>query len=296
MTTGLQDAERKNRCALCGCSQINILYNLPAFNIMKCERCNFMFNDKWDSFSEETTMATREKTDALNSQRDFEAEKEVYRDRFLRELAEISRLKKTGRLLDIGCACGYFLRVAQDTGWQAYGIDIDKNAVEYGRNKYALNLKYGVLNYGQYPEKYFDVVTLFHALEHMPDFEKVISIIKTILKDNGLLVIDVPNVNDLRRRLFGRDWPMFRQEHLWYFSKHTLQLLLERYGFKIIKTRLHGGSNIAFKLDKVTHRAATEFIAKHFRYIRHFKHIFRRIYNLLGFNEDILVYAKNINH
>jgi hypothetical protein len=119
--------------------------------------------------------------------------------------------------------------------------------------------------------------------------------VKRMLKPGGWAVIDVPNINDVRRILFKQDWPQFRKHHLWYFSKHTIEILVEKYGLKIVGIEPHGGSQIVYTLDKKLNINAGSFIAKYFKYFRPVRRAALRILNNIGFSEDIKIYAKNIN-
>lgn len=284
------------KCNLCGSKDMKLLYKKSTFNIMKCDKCDFVVNDKWNILCDEIRKDIDNSLSIDSVKETFEREKDVYFDRFRKELIEISKFKKVGRMLDIGCGYGYFLELMRKEGWEAHGIDIDKNAVEFCKQYLSLNVKYGCLDEKQYPKKYFDVITLFHVLEHITNFQKTISIIEKILKPDGIIVIDVPNVNDLRRILFRENWAQFREHHLWYFSKSTIEFLLKKYGFKTVMTRYHGGSEILFTIERIFKVNTKRIINRYFKYLKPIKNIFTSLLNSLGFSEDIIIYAKNIDN
>ena len=280
------------QCNLCGSGHVSVLYKKPDFNILKCGRCRFIFNDKWETFTDEIRFGSEKGLNVDKVKARFKEEKELYYERFRKELAGIRRFKNIGRLLDIGCGYGYFLELAKKDGWKTYGIDCDRSAVEFCKESLSLDVSCGNLADKQFPEKHFDVVTLFHSLEHIPDFQHTMAEIKKILKPRGLIVIDVPNVNDLRRVVLRQDWAMFRNEHLWYFSFATLRFLLEKHGFRIVGIRPHGGSEICFALDRILKTDTSKAYAAWFRRLKPLKNIFTSVLNLMGFNEDILIYAE----
>jgi SAM-dependent methyltransferase len=283
----------KTRCNLCGSGDIKLLYKKSDFNILECGSCRFIFNDGWNIFSDEIKCETEKILNLDTMQMLFDKEKDLYCERFAKELLEISRFKNIGKILDIGCGYGYFLDLAKKSGWEARGVDCNKSAVEFCRGVLSLEVASGKLDDKKYPEKYFDVVTLFHVLEHIPDFEQTILKIKKIIKPRGLIAIDVPNAGDLRRALLGQDWAMFRKEHLWYFSAPTIRLLLERCGFRILEIRPHGGSEILYALDKIFKTDIKKLPSAFFHYLKFVKDILTGTMSFMGFNEDILIYAED---
>ncbi len=285
-----------NTCQLCGSENVKILCRKPGFNILKCGTCAFIFNENWRVFSDTSKVQSDE---FINEDRDAgktENEQDLYSERFRRELAQIEKYKTKGKLLDVGSCYGSFLRVAKESGWQVYGVEIDKKAAEYCISDLGLDVYCGTLKDRGFPENYFDVVTLFRVFEHIPDFHETLSIIKKILKPDGLLVMEVPDVGDMRRKLFKQDWEMFRDNHLWYFSKSTLKLLLGKYGFKICAFKPSGGTEIITKLDKNTKFDIKGVCLKYYKYLKPVRNLLLWILEKIGFREHITVYAKNTDN
>jgi 2-polyprenyl-3-methyl-5-hydroxy-6-metoxy-1,4-benzoquinol methylase len=281
-------------CKICGRDKTGRLYDKGTYNIIRCRSCGFIFNDKWESFSDKERYAPEKSTDIKALKEIFEREKEIYFDRFKNDLKEIAKLKSPGRILDIGCGPGYFLFLAKSQGWEAFGIDIDNGMVEFCKQYLSLKVSQGSLGRASYPESYFDAITLFHVLEHVPDFDLTISNACKMLKPDGLLVIDVPNAGDIRRSLFKGDWMQFREHHLWYFSEHALEMLLRKHGFKIEKRVFHGGSQVVASLNKTMKVNLRWTIDKYYRYLRPIRGSILFLLNHLGFSEDISVYARKI--
>ncbi|AFS47879.1 methyltransferase family protein [alpha proteobacterium HIMB5] len=149
-----------------------------------------------------------------------------------------NNLQNGASILDIGCGWGLALLYFKKKGFDCYGFDPAKEAVDYGCKK-GLQIKHaGLEGMNVFDNKKFNMVTMFNVLEHLADPIKSINQIKDILLPNGILMIDVPNeFNDFQtsgRDVHGlNDWWVAPPNHLNYFSKDSLVNLLESLGFKI---------------------------------------------------------------
>jgi SAM-dependent methyltransferase len=146
------------------------------------------------------------------------------------------RNKNGGKVLDIGCGCGEYLMRLEQLNWEVYGVEVSHKAASYGRGKYGLNIFCGELTGAKFPDSFFDVVTMHHTLEHIPALTETLKEIRRILKQNGDLIISLPNLRNWERMLFGKFWWGWDvPRHLWHFSPGTLSRLLENRGFRKIK-------------------------------------------------------------
>jgi SAM-dependent methyltransferase len=141
-----------------------------------------------------------------------------------------------GKLLDIGCGNGRYLSILQKLGWQTYGIEQNPSSSEYARTELHLNVETeDLLNY-QYKDKFFDVITMWHSLEHLYEPIPTLKEVKRILKDDGLLVIAVPNVDSFAAKVFKENWYQLEIPiHLIAFSPDSITRMLDSAGFKIKK-------------------------------------------------------------
>lgn len=127
-----------------------------------------------------------------------------------------------GSLLDIGAGTGEFLKLAGDNGWNIQGIEPNEKARKLANSK-GVELKDAMksLEGVQY-----DVVTLWHVLEHLPELEVVVKEIEAFVKPGGLLIIAVPNFNSFDARYYKNYWAAYDvPRHLWHFSKRTMEKL-----------------------------------------------------------------------
>lgn len=132
----------------------------------------------------------------------------------------INQNGEVGSLLDVGAGTGDFLKVAKEKGWKVNGTEPNKNAAKLAFEK-GFNLKPSL---NEFSGKEFDVVTLWHVLEHVPNLEETIIELSNLVKPNGTLIIAVPNFKSFDAQHYGKFWAAFdAPRHLWHFSKHSIE-------------------------------------------------------------------------
>jgi 2-polyprenyl-3-methyl-5-hydroxy-6-metoxy-1,4-benzoquinol methylase len=144
-----------------------------------------------------------------------------------------------GRLLDFGCGCGVFLEQMHRQGWQVTGVDISAAAVRRIRSELGLHAVVGSLPHPELQPGSLDVITMWHSLEHVHAPLTVLRDAYRLLVPGGLLLVAVPNVDSLPFRWFGQAWyGLDLPRHLTHFAPWTLQLMLERAGFRVGPIRM----------------------------------------------------------
>jgi len=156
---------------------------------------------------------------------------------FAQALSEL-RTARRGELLDVGCAEGYFLYLAQKAGYQVTGLDFNPVSLEIARKLLEVSTvyQYSVEELGdRFPGRQFDVVTVFEVLEHLADPSQTVRSIHKLLKPGGKLFLSVPG---------NRRWPAFFHpevdappHHLTLWTEEALKKLLERAGFRVSYVR-----------------------------------------------------------
>jgi len=156
-----------------------------------------------------------------------------YRD-LLRRLA---RLRPGGRLLDLGCAMGFLLELAEQAGFESWGLDLNPEAVRVSQQKFGDRVAQGELDASAFPGVAFDVVTLIDVLEHVPDPAVLLAGVQRRLLPGGVLAALLPNAASLTRRLLGRRWPHYAPEHLFFWTPAALARQLAAAGFEVREIR-----------------------------------------------------------
>lgn len=145
-----------------------------------------------------------------------------------------------GRILDVGCGTGEFLKDMKQAGWDVWGNEVSEGTVEQARENVGEDRVYlGTLQDCRFPSRYFDMVTLWYVLEHLREPYLALMEVRRILKPEGILIVEIPNVKSLSLRLFGENWTIFSSntpEHLFYWSKEALDTLLENSGFQLVES------------------------------------------------------------
>jgi 2-polyprenyl-3-methyl-5-hydroxy-6-metoxy-1,4-benzoquinol methylase len=144
------------------------------------------------------------------------------------------------RLLDVGCSNGAYLAAMREKGWEVEGVEFDRDAVEYARNSRSLKVTQGDVEngLGQLAGASFDVVTVWHVLEHAFDPAAALKQIRRVLKPGGVLMLEVPNYASPLASLFKRYWfPMDIPRHLYQFTPGTMKMMLAKAGFHRIRVK-----------------------------------------------------------
>jgi len=164
---------------------------------------------------------------------------------FVKKIAIVNKVKKINNykkgdklLLDIGCGTGEFLLACKKNGWNCIGVEPNQKARTIADSK--LNSSSLVKeNIDELIKTYyqkFDVITMWHVLEHVSDLNEYILILKKLLKPNGILLVAVPNFRSFDANYYGKYWAAYDvPRHLWHFSKNSIRLLFEKKEMKLIK-------------------------------------------------------------
>lgn len=164
----------------------------------------------------------------------------VWRDK-LRGVVSRRRILKVfpawvgqGRLLDVGCGSGKFLRQMGAVGWRLTGIEVDPEAAAKAR-EVTPNVFVGDPTEAPFPEASFDLITAFHVIEHLPDPLGALRTMVRWLAPGGLIIVEVPNAAGWGARLFGRYWSgLDFPRHLVHFTPATMRAMVEKAGASVL--------------------------------------------------------------
>lgn len=142
-----------------------------------------------------------------------------------------------GKVLDVGCGRGLLLSYLRDLGYEAHGMEFSDTAAWHARNALGLDVETGDFLTSKHEIDAYNAVILWHSLEHLIRPIEAVTRARELLKPGGLLAIAVPNYGSLQARLFGRRWfHLDVPRHYWHFSVPSLEAVLKRHRFEIIKT------------------------------------------------------------
>lgn len=302
-------------CNLCGSDRYEVhlvrgdlnLFLGGEFRLVKCVGCGLvylnprpcvdelplLYKDNYDQF-----------TIAVSDEPSILTRLERYYGLYKR-CRSILYYQRHGRLLDIGCATGDFLAaMSKHPGWELYGIEIAASASEYARSRLGLDVRTGTLEKVEFPEKWFDVVTLWNTIEHLSDPLGTLRKIHRLLKPQGLVVFSTPNLDSLDARLFGPYWIGYElPRHLYVFSRRTIRMLATKAGFSILKMRcLYGGyaaamSSVRFWLRATARDARWRGWAERWLFTRPLRLVtlpFFFVSDRLGLSSGITVFCRKV--
>jgi 2-polyprenyl-3-methyl-5-hydroxy-6-metoxy-1,4-benzoquinol methylase len=200
---------------------------------LRCSECGLVFLNPFPTEEELGTLYE------LESQL-YEEDTEGFASRMAnllagsREGVVASVSRKPGKILDVGCGLGVFAKRMRERGWDAYGFEISQSAADKAKERVGNDKIFDT--WDQIPRNWFDVVTLWHVLEHVQDPVNLIQKIRDSLKLGGWLVIEVPNFNSLSLQVFKESYIHHRiPDHVLYWSKMSLVRLLSDENFEVSK-------------------------------------------------------------
>jgi 2-polyprenyl-3-methyl-5-hydroxy-6-metoxy-1,4-benzoquinol methylase len=140
-----------------------------------------------------------------------------------------------GRALDVGCGTGAFLNTLKQAGWKAEGIEPDADARAMARQNYGVDVQEASALF-TLPKNTFDVITLWHVLEHVHDLHGYIDQLRSLLRSNGVLIIAVPNYTSGDADTYGRNWAAYDvPRHLYHFSPESMRVLMSAHQMKLLR-------------------------------------------------------------
>ena len=145
--------------------------------------------------------------------------------------------EKKGLLLDIGCGTGDFLHIAHKNGWRILGIEphpAARGLANFKTNGFVFDSH----QLEKCEAKSFDVITLWHVLEHLPNLFDQFAMFYKLLKEDGSLIIAVPNYKSYDAQVYNEFWAAYDvPRHLWHFSQHSIKALSEKFQMKVVEIK-----------------------------------------------------------
>ncbi len=161
---------------------------------------------------------------------------------------QVTRLRRGGALLDVGCSTGLFLNEMRRYGeWKLSGVELSPEAAAYARTRFGLDVFNGQVEDAAWPDASFDVITLWDVLEHLPDPARTLRRLRALLAPGGVLLVSVPNLDSVDAARFGRFWTgLDAPRHFYVFRKQDIVRLLENTGYRVTRTYCFYGRYTTF--------------------------------------------------
>lgn len=143
--------------------------------------------------------------------------------------------KRKENILDFGCGTGFFLEKCQVEGMNSFGFEPDINAAEIAKQKIKTKVFNELEQLEQFKTGPFDIITLWHALEHIYELDNTMKTINDILREDGLLAIAVPDYESHDAAFYKNNWAAYdAPRHLYHFNKNAIKKLGEKYNLRLI--------------------------------------------------------------
>lgn len=247
-------------CLICHTPNVRLLFQLErfgkTFSIFYCKDCRFGFQNPIPSANEIAEYYEKNYYGGTaSSSYHYVNELATHKSRIPHYegiLQSVKRFSEKGNLLDIGCAFGLFVYVAQKRGWKAEGWDVSRYAVETGRKVLGVSLRVESMDRIHDVPGLYDVVNMSELLEHLPDPQIAFSVAHALLKKGGLLRVQTSNIASLYAKWKGKNWIYLLPVHVCYFSPLAIRKLADKFGFKVVK--MFAGDDIPLRKHLESYR------------------------------------------
>jgi len=236
-------------CPICAGTAFALVYDDAESKVLRCRGCDLVF------FNPLPTPAWL--ADFYGSQqgylpsieenlRSFRADPSAWRSsatHLLDQLRRHHKLARGTRILDVGCAYGFFLHFAAEAGLDAHGLEISPETSASARER-GLDVRTGTLAEAPFEPKSFDIVTFNNVLEHSTEPLEDLRRVHGLLARKGLLYLAVPNIDSLVARADNYFWKMKSwPNHLFYFSRETLERMVAKAGYDVVESFTQQGES-----------------------------------------------------
>ncbi|UII28263.1 class I SAM-dependent methyltransferase [Fulvivirga maritima] len=233
--------ETLDHCPVCGESNYNqfltckdYTVSQESFNIVECSNCNFLFTNP-RPFPKDLGKYYKSEEYISHSNKSNNLVNSIYRVArnytLKNKLSLVNSLQSNkGSLLDLGCGTGHFLKTCKDADWNTTGVEPDDSARSIAT---AQELKvYTAIQ--ELPDKQFDIISMWHVLEHVPDLNDYLSFIKTRLAQTGTFIVAVPNHESHDAQKYKDKWAAYDvPRHLYHFDQKSMVRLMEKHSLHV---------------------------------------------------------------
>ena len=239
--------ERLEACPVCAKTQLkNFLIckdntvSQESFVIVECENCGFKFtNPRPDKDSIGKYYESEDYISHSNTSKGLISKAyQTVRSITIGQKVDLvnKHAPNKGKLLDYGCGTGHFLAACKKDGWQIAGIEPSPVGRQTAHELTGEEIESE--GFGQFEDASFDVITLWHVLEHVHDLNGVMNEFVRLLKPEGKLIIAVPNSDSFDAKMYKEYWAAYDvPRHLYHFNQATMKRLLKKHKLQLIESK-----------------------------------------------------------
>lgn len=246
------------RCQVCGSERATLQFAEPPYRVLRCDDCSLVYvTPRWSDetihevYGEDYWQSDSPKTKGYA---DYKSDAALYLKTFRRRTRLVRRyIPTTARVLDIGCAAGFFLRVMRDGGHDVRGVEVStaigtEAQSHLGTDRVHLGMLHEAVGQPGFEPGSFDLVTMWDVIEHVPDPQDLLRQARAMLRPGGTLILETQNVDSRFARLLGPRWHHFKhEEHIYHFNPATVAKVLDQAGFTVERlTSSFGGKYVSF--------------------------------------------------
>lgn len=224
-------------CVLCGEHSSEVAITENGYTGLRCPQCRLVYVSPRPDAERTLNLYSHEHR-PLYAEAQFSFE-EVNRKAARQTIEHIKALHPGGTLLELGPGAGFFLEEARTRGYDVHGIELNPTEAEAIRNRLGIPCEERPLGTASFGGKKFDVIYHKDVLSHLWDPIAVFQDIHRALNDGGLLVFETGNIGDLDRKYYKYFSQFLYPDHLFFFGERSIQLLLERTGFRVVEVVRH---------------------------------------------------------
>jgi SAM-dependent methyltransferase len=236
-------------CNLCGADDYVVRFKAgeaQSAQIVECRKCGLMYANPRAAAPDHELVVDYDpdfvEQIGENSQR-FAKEALQVRDYAATRKLLAERFPKRGRMLEVGSGYGYLLDYFRQDGWDVVGVEPNEGLNRHARKVLDIEVLPLILPEAKFPDASFDVVTMMHVIEHVPDPTDTLNEIFRILKPGGMLVMETPRYDTLMFKLLGRrERSLSCEGHIYFFTTRTLRQISKKAGFTVEREDMVGRS------------------------------------------------------
>jgi 2-polyprenyl-3-methyl-5-hydroxy-6-metoxy-1,4-benzoquinol methylase len=221
-------------CDLCGGDEPELLYRKTRAMfgpVVRCRRCGLMYvNPRRGAFTLDYSHPSYVEEQVSE---EFRAKQLDQRPQYERVVDTLLEMAPGRRLLEIGASIGVFLALAAEKGFDCVGVEPQRHAAKIAVEEMSVDVRVGVLADVDLGDQPFDVVCMFHVIEHLESPRAELGRIADRLRSGGVLVVETPRFDTLWHRILRGRERNFAGSHLYFFTTHTLRRLIEECGYQV---------------------------------------------------------------